>query len=730
MSRRFLLATAAAAATAVLPLAALAQARRLRLSGPTPPVAPKRPKRIEQLGRVRTDDYAWMKDENWQKVMRDPKVLRADIREHLEAENAYTAAMLKSTEPLQAKLFEEMKGRIKEVDASVPAPDGPWAYFIDYQQGAQHPRYLRRPARDARAAPEVLIDADALAKGHAFYDIGQTEHSPDHTLFAYAEDDQGSEVYTIRVKDLASGQVLPDPVDSSSGNFAFSPDSRWLFWTFRDDNGRPTRIYRRPARGAKADDVLVYEEGDPGMFIGVTRTADDQFVVIGIGDQETSEVRYLPASEPTGAFRMLEPRSKGVKYDADHWSDRWVIRTNADEAIDFKLVAAPSDQPGKANWRDWVAHKPGNFITGFQPYKDHLVRLERVDANSRLVVAERGGGEHVVSFPEPAYALGLQGGYEYDTAVTRFVYQSPTTPQQTFDYDMRSRERALRKTQDIPSGHDPAKYEARRLQARAPDGEQVPVTVLMRRGTKLDGASPLLLYGYGSYGIPMDAGFNTNRLSLVDRGWIFAVAHIRGGSEKGWNWFLQGRREKKPNTFTDFIAAAEHLIEAGYTKPGKIVAQGGSAGGLLMGAVANLRPDLWSGVIAQVPFVDVLNTMSDTSLPLTPPEWPEWGNPLEDPAAYDLIASYSPYDQVGPKPYPAILAEGGLSDPRVTYWEPAKWVAKLREHSTSPNPILLRINMEAGHGGASGRFDYLKEVARAYAFALWADERGWENASA
>ncbi|MBW3558173.1 MAG: S9 family peptidase, partial [Proteobacteria bacterium] len=586
MTRRLLLATAAA----LLPLAALAQTRsaagKARPAGLRPPVAPKRPKRIEQLGRVRTDDYAWMKDDNWQKVMRDPKVLRADIRTHLEAENAYTAAQLKSTEPLQAKLFEEMKGRIKEVDSSVPAKDGPWAYYLDYQKGAQHPRYLRRRSVEEGATPEVLIDADALAKGHAFYDIGAASHSPDHKLFAYAEDDQGSEVYTIRVKDLATGQLLPDPVDSSTGDFTFSPDSRHLFWTFRDENGRPTKIFRRPARGGKAEDVLVYQETDPGMFIGVSRTADDRFITIGIGDQETSETRFIPAATPTAAPVVLAPRSKGVKYDADHWSDRWVIRTNADGAIDFKLVTAPTDQPGRGNWQDWIAHKPGNFITGFAPYKDHLVRLERVDANSRLVVVERAGGEHAVSFPEPAYALGLEGGYEYQTPLTRFVYQSPTTPRQTFDYGMASRERTLRKTQEIPSGHDPARYEARRLQARAPDGELVPVTVLMQRGQKLDGSAPLLLYGYGSYGIPMDASFNTNRLSLVDRGWIFAVAHIRGGSEKGWNWFLQGRREKKPNTFTDFIAAAEHLIGAGYSRPGRIVAQGGSAGGLLMGAVA------------------------------------------------------------------------------------------------------------------------------------------------
>ena len=729
MNRRELLSAAAAAGLSIAP-AAQAQPRNRRPV--KPPVAPRRPKRTEQLGRVRVDDYAWMKDDNWQKVMRDPKLLRADIRKHLEAENAYTAAMLKSTEPLQKQLFEEMKGRIKEDDASVPQPDGAWAYYVRYEKGAQHPVYARRRLSPEGEGPEqVLADADALAKGHAYYEIGAAAHSPDHALYGYAEDAQGSEYYTIRVKDLATGQLLPAPVESSTGDFTFSPDSRWLFWTWRDENGRSRRIFRRPVRGTKADDVLVYEEPDEGMFIGVARTADDRYIVISSGNQETSEARYIPAADPTAAPRVIEPRREGVRYDADHWGDRWVIRTNADDAVDFKLVFADNADPSKRSWRDWIAHEPGVFQVGFQPYQDHLVRLERVNASNRLVVTQREGmADREVGFPEEAYALGLDPGYEYATPLTRFVYQSPTTPKQWFDYDMNNEARTLRKTQEVPSGHDPARYVARRLYARAADGQDVPITVLMKRDTPLDGSAPLLLYGYGSYGIPMDAAFSTNRLSLVDRGWIYAIAHVRGGSEKGWNWFLQGRKEKKPNTFTDFIAAAEHLIAQGYARRGGVVAQGGSAGGLLIGAVANLRPVLWAGLIGQVPFVDVLNTMSDTSLPLTPPEWPEWGNPLEDAAAYDLILSYSPYDQVARKAYPPILAEGGLSDPRVTYWEPAKWAAKLRAHTTSTNPILLKINMEAGHGGASGRFDYLKEVARAYAFAIWAHERGWEKAPA
>jgi oligopeptidase B len=458
----------------------------------------------------------------------------------------------------------------------------------------------------------------------------------------------------------------------------------------------------------------------------VGTTSDDSHILIHVGNQETTELLMIPASDPTSAPAVTEPRQAEIKYELDHWGDRWVIRTNADGAVDFRLAQSTATIPTRDTWSDLVPHVAGHYITGFAAYDGHLVRLERRNACDRIIVMRRDGAEHEIAFDEEAYALSLDSGYEYATTTTRFVYQSPTTPRQWFDYDLESRARTLRKTQVIPSGHNPADYVARRLQARAPDGAEVPITVLMRKDTPLDGSAPLLLYGYGSYGHAMEPSFSIRNLSLVDRGWIWATAHIRGGSDKGWGWFLDGRREKKENTFTDFIASAEHLADQGYGSRGKMVAYGGSAGGMLMGAVANLRPDLWAGIIAAVPFVDVLNTMSDTTLPLTPPEWPEWGNPLEDPAAYDRIAGYSPYDQVGPRPYPAVLATGGLSDPRVTYWEPQKWVAKLRDQTTGNSPILLKINMEAGHGGASGRFDFLKEIALDYAFAIWAAERGWE----
>ena len=688
------------------------------MTSPSPPVAPKVSHRIDQLGRTRIDDYAWMKDAAWQQVLRDPKALRADIRSHLDAENAYTQAVLGGTEALQAQLFAEMKGRIKEDDSSVPAPDGPFEYYVRYAPGAEHPVHARRPQGGAEPTEQLLLDEDALAKGKAFFQVGAASHSPDHRLFAWAADEQGSEYYTIRIKDLASGADVGTPIENAYGDFAISPDSQWLYWIFRDENARPSKVFRRPIQGG--EDVLIYEEADEGMFLGVGVASDDSHILIHVGNQETTEIWLIAADTPTATPVVAEPRRVGVKYSLDHWTDRWVIRTNADGAVDFKLCVSDASVPAKASWRDWIVHQPGRYITGFAAFAGHLVRAERVEALDRLVVMARDGGEHIIAFDEEAYALGLEGGHEYATRAMRFVYQSPTTPRQTFDYDMASRARTLRKTQEIPSGHDPARYVARRIQARAADGQDVPITLLMLKDTPRDGSAPVMLYGYGSYGHAMEPSFSIRNLSLVDRGWIWAVAHVRGGSDKGWGWFLDGRKDKKPNTFTDFITCAEHLIGEGYATKGRIAAYGGSAGGMLVGAVANLRPELWGAVIAAVPFVDVLNTMSDTTLPLTPPEWPEWGNPIEDAGAYDRILSYSPYDQVHAAAYPPILATGGLSDPRVTYWEPAKWVARLRENTTGAAPILLKMNMDAGHGGASGRFDFLKEIALDYAFAIWA----------
>lgn len=705
---------------------------------PQAPSPAKKPFRIEQLGRVRTDDYRWMKDDNWQAVLRDPALIRKDVKETLDAENAYSAAMLSGTKTLQDEIFAEMKGRIKEDDASVPSPDGPWEYYSRFELGAQHGITARRPRSetaftdilpsiaDTMASEQVLLNEEDRAQGTDFYETSAAQHSPDHKLFAWGEDTQGSEYYKVYVRDLETGEILPDPIESCDGGFTFSPDSHYIFWTWRDENSRPAKIFRRPARGG--EDVLVYTEADDGFFLNIGTLSSDQFIAISSGNHETNETWLIPAATPEALPVCVQAREDGVQYDVDHWDDRFIIHTNADDAIDFKIMVSFAAHPSRDTWQEFIPHRPGIYVTGAEVLKRHMVRSERENANTRVVITRKADmSEHSIDVAEEAYSLGAGSGYEYDTDIIRYSYTSPTTPAQTFSYNMETREKVLRKVQVIPSGHNPADYVARRLYATAPDGESVPITVLMKAGTPLDGKAPLLLYGYGSYGMPMDPTFSIRSLSLVNRGWIYAIAHVRGGSEKGYGWFLDGRKGKKVNTFKDFIACAESLCEGGYGSPGRIVAYGGSAGGMLMGAVVNMRPDLWAGIIGAVPFIDVLNTMSDITLPLTPPEWPEWGNPLEDPVAYDTIASYSPYDNIAPRPYPPVLATGGLSDTRVTYWEPMKWIAKLRETSTSGAPMLLKINMEAGHGGASGRFDFLKEIAFDYAFAIWAMERTQEK---
>jgi oligopeptidase B len=575
--------------------------------------------------------------------------------------------------------------------------------------------------------PQLLLDANELAKGKAYSEVSAASHSPDHTLFAYAEDAQGSEVHKIYVKDLATGEVLPEVIDSATGDFVFSPDSQWIFWTNRDDNGRPDKIFRRPARGGKT--TLVYEEADDGMFIGVGRTADDQFIVIGIQNQETSEARYIPAASPTAEPVVLEQRVVATRYDVDHWGDRWVIRTNADDAIDFKIVQAPTATPAKANWTDLVPHTPGRFIEGLDLTNDHLARQERADANTRIIIRDRTGAEHEIAVDEPAFALSLAGASEYETTTTRYTYNSPSTPTQTFDYDMASRERTLRKTQQIPSGHNIEDYVVERLNAlgiRRPVGAG-------------DGPAPQI---DARRWIGAAAALRVRLLRHPHACQLRYQPAIAGGSRLDLRHRPHSRRIRQglglvPRRAEDDEEEHLHRLHRFRRTPDRQEVRHGRkhCGSrriwrwvCLMGAVNNMRPDLWAGIIGQVPFVDVINTMSDTSLPLTPPEWPEWGNPIEDPAAYDYMMSYSPYDQVEPKAYPAVLATGGLSDPRVTYWEPEKWVAKLRPATTSGKPVLLKINMEAGHGGAAGRFDYLKEVAHDYAFAVWAIDKGWEPA--
>jgi oligopeptidase B len=689
-----------------------------------PPHAEKRQHADTHHGVTRQDDYAWLKAENWQAVMQDPSLLPQDIRRYLEAENAYTERAMAGTKELQNTLFTEMKGRIKEEDSSVPAPDGPYAYYSSYVTGAEHQRYCRK-TRDLSGPEQILIDGTIEAGTKPFFDFGGFAISPDHRLLAWSSDDKGSEFYCLRVRDLATGEELADTIDNTAGGASWAADGRSFLYTQQDEHHRPLKIFRHVLGTLSSADTLVHEERNTGFFAGVGKTQSDRFFVIDSHDHETSEAYLIDTTTPEAAPRLIAPRETGVEYDVEHWEDRLIIRTNADGAEDFKIVTAPLDAPGRENWRDLIPYRPGCLVLGVIALKAWLIRLERENGLPRIVVREmRSGAEHEIAFAEEAYALGFGQMLEYDTDILRFSYSSMTTPAEIYDYDMRSRTRVMRKRQEVPSGHDPAQYVTRRIQAPAHDGETVPVTLLYRKDTALDGSAPLWLYGYGSYGITIPASFNTNILSLVDRGFIYAIAHIRGGQDKGYRWYTEGKREKKQNTFRDFISAARHLIAARYTGQGEIVAQGGSAGGMLMGAVANMAPELFKAIIAEVPFVDVLTTMLDDTLPLTPPEWPEWGNPIARKEFYDIIAAYSPYDNVAAKAYPHILAVGGLTDPRVTYWEPAKWVARLRDRKTDKNLLLLKTQMEAGHGGAPGRFDRLKEVALSYAFGLMVTRAG------
>jgi oligopeptidase B len=669
-------------------------------------------------GLEKRDDYKWLKADNWQEVMQDPSLLPIDIRGMLEAENAYTQAMMADTELLQAKVFEELKGRIKQDDSSVPAPDGPFVYYSSYKQGGQHPRFMRR-ARDLSGSEQIMLDGDALAQGTEYFSFGGFNISLDHKLAAWSSDDKGSEFYTLRFRDLDSGADMEDVIENVAGGATWATDSKSVFYTLQDENHRPLKVFHHVLGTKQADDRLVYEEADAGLFTGVDTTSSDALIIISSHDHDKSELRFIDASRPHDPLRLIAARQDNVEYSVDQLADQFVIRTNKDGAEDYKIMMAPVADPRPENWTDLIPHKQGCFIVGMIAFKDWLVRMERENALPRIVIRNIATGEeHSIDFDEEAYGLGFGDMREYDTDILRFSYASMTTPSQVYDYNMRDRTRILRKTQEVPSGHDPAHYVTRRIQARAHDGESIPVTLLYRKTTPLDGTAPLWLYGYGAYGISMPVSFSTNILSLVDRGFIYAIAHIRGGQEKGRYWYKTGKMEQKENTFRDFISAAEHLVAEKFTSKSKIVAHGGSAGGMLMGAVANMAPELFSGIVADVPFVDVLTTMLDDTLPLTPPEWPEWGNPITDKEAYQRLHRYSPYEQVAAKDYPHILAIGGLTDPRVTYWEPAKWVAKLRARKTDRNLLLLKTNMGAGHGGASGRFDHLKDVAFNYAFGL------------
>ncbi|WP_416878633.1 S9 family peptidase [Litorimonas sp.] len=703
-------------------------------SSATPPKAEKRPLTIDQLGRSRIDDYAWMKDENWQTVMRDPSKLDAGIRAHLEAENSYTEALLAPYEKLKDSIFEELKARLEPEAASTPLPDGNWAYFHHYRTGDEHGIYARVWQENPKVPvvltdailkkSEVVLDAEALSKNYpGYFDLGSVSHSPDHNWLAYGVDGKGSENYKVFLRRLGSKEKLEEEafvtsIDQAAGALVWAEDSQTLYWVERDENQRPYAVFRQDIFNKEVKPELIYKESDPGFFVSVGTSDDMANIEISAHNHTTSEIWRVPANNPEAPPLCFAERVEGLEYSLHDQGERTYILTNADDAVDFQVMVVEERGPSES-WAEFIPHKPGTLILGLEAFEHFLVRLERENALPRLVIRDmRSGEEHAIMMEEPAYSLGLMSGYEYATDRLYFSYASPTTPSQVFTYNMETRKRVLVKTQIVPSGHEPSDYKTERVNITARDGEQIPVTLLSRADTPMDGTAPLLLYGYGSYGITIPAAFRTTILSLVDRGFIYAIAHIRGGMSKGYQWYLNGKLEKKMNTFNDFVDVGRGLCSQGYSSEGQLVAHGGSAGGMLVGAALNQSPDLFAGVIAAVPFVDVLNTMSDETLPLTPPEWPEWGNPLLDAQAYDLIADYSPYDQIENKAYPPALITAGLTDPRVTYWEPAKWAAKLREYQNGDAPILLKTNMDAGHQGESGRYDSLKETALEYAFAL------------
>ena len=666
-------------------------------------------------GIALTDDYAWMRAANWQQVLAEPDTLPADIRAHLEAENSYSAAMLADTDDLKTLVTRELRGRIKEDDAEPPLPDGPFAYYTRFRPGGQHV-LLCRHKRDG-GPEEILLDADKEAAGLAFFHIGSASHSPDHTQLAWSADDKGSELYGIRTRDLATGRDNADIVGHTDGSAVWMADGTAFLYVYVDDNHRTAKVFRHVVGTDPASDVLVVEETDPRWFIHLTRSASGRFGIVSMHDHDAGEVWLIDLHDASAPARLVSKREPHLRYEVQHRGDSLLILTNADGAEDFKIVAVPLATPDRAHWRDVVPHRRGRMIIDAAVFADFDIRLERENSLPRIVVRDAASGEeHEIAFAEEAYSLRMVDGFEFATNTLRFVYSSMTTPPETYDYDMRTRERILRKKREIPSGHDPALYVTRRLMVPGDDGALIPVSLLSRADRS--GPAPCLLYGYGAYGHAIPASFESNRFSLVDRGFVYAIAHIRGGTDKGWHWYEDGKLANKPNTFRDFVAVGRHLVAEGWTAEGRIVAQGGSAGGMLMGAVTNIAPELFAGVIADVPFVDVMNTMLDATLPLTPPEWLEWGNPISDETAFRTMLSYSPYDNVGAKNYPPILALGGLTDPRVTYWEPAKWVARLRATMAGGGPVLLHTNMGAGHGGASGRFDQLAEVAMEQIFAL------------
>jgi len=672
-----------------------------------PPVAKTVPKPITVNGDTRIDNYFWLRDRN------DPATIQ-----YLEDENRYTEAMTLHTVVLQSKLYSEMLGRIKQTDLSVPTKRDDYFYYSRTEEGKQYSIFCRKHG-SIQAPEEILLDGNAMAEGKKYFRVGNFLTSPNHRLLAYSVDFDGDEAYTIHVKDLATGKLLADEIPNTYYSLEWGNDNATFFYTVLDEAKRPYKVFRHTL-GVKAD-TLVYHETDERFTVELTKTSSRAYILINIGSSLTSEVRYVGADHPTAEFRVLLPRVHETEYDVVHHGDSFFIRTN-DGAKTFRVVQAPVKDPSKANWKEILPARAQVTVESITAFKSYLVVEERDRGLSQIRVQNFSGDAvsgkfHYIDFPEPVYTAGLGANAEYDTRLVRLGYTSLVTPNSVFDYDMDTRERELKKQQEVLGGYDPAEYQSERVYATAPDGVKVPISLVYKKSLVKNGKAPMLLYGYGAYGISTDPTFASDRLSLLDRGFVYAIAHIRGGADLGKPWHEDGRILKKRNTFTDFIACAEFLVAEKFTSPQCLAIMGGSAGGLLMGAVTNLRPDLFAVVVAMVPFVDALNTMLDASLPLTVGEYEEWGDPNEK-QYYDYIKSYAPYENVAATAYPAILVTAGLNDPRVSYWEPAKWVAKLRAMKKDHHVLLLKTNMGSGHFGASGRYEHLKESAFNYAFML------------
>ena len=683
-------------------------------------MAKKIPHELVEHGDKRIDNYYWMRltddQKNASPELRDSAT--ADVLDYLNAENDYTQKMLAHTEALQKKLFEEMKGRVKETDQSVPVKRNGYWYYTRFEAGKDYAFYCRKKDNLETGAEEVLIDGPAMAAGHDYWALGGMGVSEDNQLMVYSEDKVSRRIYNASFRNLATGQVLNDKIEGIAGCPVWANDNKTLFYVKKDPTTlREYQVWRHTLGETQDKDVKVFEETDEEFSCDVYKTKSKSYMVISSNQTLTSECRVISANAPAGEFKLIQPRERNHEYGIDHYNGQFYITTNW-EAKNFRLMSCPESATDKSNWKEVIAHRPDVLLEGIEIYKDFLVVDERKNGLTQLrVMRWDNQQEYYLEFPDPAYSAGVGANPEFDTNILRYGYSSLTTPASTFDFNMSTKERVLMKQQEVVGGHSPENYTSERLYATTADGVQVPISLVYRKGTKLDGSAPALLYAYGSYGASMDAGFSSARLSLLDRGFIYAIAHIRGGQEMGRSWYEDGKLLKKKNTFTDFIHCAEHLINGHYTSKEKLFAMGGSAGGLLMGAVTNMRPDLWRGVVSAVPFVDVITTMLDETIPLTTFEFDEWGNP-KNKEYYDYMKSYSPYDNIERKDYPNILVTSGYWDSQVQYWEPAKYVAKLRDHKTDNNKLLFWCNMDAGHGGKSGRFEALKEVALEYAFML------------